>query len=215
MYKTSTMKIGTVASLLNFRSLYNTAPCGLLTYEINGPIVYVNETLLKWLGVEEIEIVNKSFTDILDRAGVIYYELFVRPILKMHQEVKEISFNIQTANGTFSCLFNGVAISGGEIINATIFKVEDRKKYENELLFKRTKAEEEKQVKSKALQEVSFDQSHLVRAPLANILGLASLLEPMVQQDEEVKQIMTMLQASASELDKQIRAIVDKANLNT
>jgi len=215
MYKTSTMEIGTVASLLNFRSLYNSAPCGLLTFEINGPIVYVNETLLKWLSVEEIEIVNKSFTDILDRAGVIYYELFVRPILKMHQEVKEISFNIQTANGTFSCLFNGVAISGGEIINATIFKVEDRKKYENELLFKRTRAEEEKQSKSKALQEISFDQSHLVRAPLANILGLASLLEPMVQQDEEVKQIITMLQASASELDKQIRAIVDKANINT
>ena len=208
------MEIGTVASLLNFRSLYNTAPCGLLTFEINGPIVYINETLLKWLGVEEIEIVNKSFTDILDRAGVIYYELFVRPILKMHEEVKEISFNIQTANGTFSCLFNGVAVGGGEIINATIFKVEDRKKYENELLFKRTKAEEEKQLKSKALQEVSFNQAHLVRAPLTGILGLISLLEPMVQQDEEVKQIMAMLQASASELDQQIRAIVDKADFN-
>jgi len=200
--------------LVDFESLYNTAPCGLLTFEINGPIIYINQTLLKWLGVSEAEIANKNFMDILDRAGRMYYELFVQPILKMHQEVKEINFNIKTVNGSFSCLFNGVAVDGGEIINATIFKVEDRKKYENELLLKRTKAEEEKQLKSKALQEVSFNQAHLVRAPLAGILGLISLLKPMVQQDEEVKQILDMLQASASELDQQIRAIVDKADFN-
>ena len=204
--------------LIDFKSLYNTAPCGLLTFEINGPIIYINQTLLKWLGVTDKELVNKKFTDILDRAGVMYYELFVQPILKMHQEVKEINLNIQTANGSFSCLFNGVAIdkhaAGGDVINATIFKVEDRKKYEKELLLKRTKAEEEKKLKSKALEEVSFNQAHLVRAPLAGILGLVSLLEQMVDKDDEVTQILSRLQESASELDKQVRAIVDKADVN-
>jgi len=205
--------------LIDFQSLYNTAPCGLLTFEMNGPIIYVNQTLLKWLGVNDKELVHKKITDILDKAGVMYYELFVKPILKMHQEVKEINLNIQTSKGAFSCLFNGVTVNKkvgeGEIINAIIFKVEDRKKYENELLLKRTKAEEEKQFKSKALQEVAFDQSHLVRAPLANILGLIPILEQMINKDNEVNQIITMLQESASELDKQIRSIVNKANLNT
>ena len=204
--------------LIDFKALYNTAPCGLLTFEIDGPIVYMNNTLLKWLGVSDKEIVNKNFTDILDRAGVMYYELFVQPILKMHQEIKEINLNIKTANGSFSCLFNGVAVSkqadGGEMINATIFKVEDRKKYENELLLKRTKAEEEKQLKSKALQEVSFNQAHLVRSPLAGILGLVSLLEQMNYTDKEVKQIISMLHESALALDQQVRAIVEQADYN-
>jgi len=213
------MEKETSDDFIDFKSLYNTAPCGLLIFEINGPIIYINQTLLKWLGVGEKEIVNKNFTDILDRAGVMYYELFVQPILKMHQEVKEINLNIKTPEGAFSCLFNGVAVNkqagGGEIINATIFKVEDRKKYENELLLKRTKAEEEKQLKSKALQEVAFDQSHLVRAPLANILGLIPVLQQMIHKDNEVNQVLTMLQQSASKLDNQIRSIVNKANLNT
>jgi signal transduction histidine kinase len=204
--------------LINFEYFYNTAPCGLLTFEIKGPIVYANQTLLKWLSTTADEIANKKFTDILDRAGVMYYELFVQPILKMHQEVKEIKLNIKTPMGAFACLFNGVAITdkaaNREIINALIFKVEDRQKYENELLLKRTRAEEEKQVKSKALEELSFNQAHLIRAPLANIMGLLTILEQINHTNEEVKQIVAMLQESASELDQQVRTIVGKADLN-
>ena len=205
-------------NFLNFEYFYNTAPGGLLTFETKGPIVYGNQTLLKWLGVTAEEIVHKKFTDLLDRAGVMYYELFVQPILKMHQEVKEIKLNIKTETGAFACLFNGVVLhdkaTGQEIINALIFKVEDRQKYETELLLKRTQAEEEKQSKSKALQELSFHQAHLIRAPLANILSLITILEQVNQPNEEVKQIIAMLQESALELDQQVRAIVDKADFN-
>lgn len=202
--------------LLDLASLYHTAPCGLLTFAINGPIVRANQTLLTWLGISNEEIMNKKFPELLDKAGVMYYELFLQPILKMHQQVKEISLNIQTTTGAFSCLFNGVAVGkqagGGELINAIIYKVEDRKKYETELLLRRTKAEEEKQLKSKALQEVSFSQAHLIRAPLANILGLISFLEQIDHKDPETKQIVSMLQRSAAELDKQVKAIVDNAD---
>ncbi|ARS35693.1 PAS domain-containing protein [Pontibacter actiniarum] len=203
---------------IDFKFLYDTAPCGLLTIKMNGHIIYTNQTLLKWLGVSEEEIADKKMTDFLDKAGVMYYELFVQPILKMHQEVKEINLNIQTSNGAFSCLFNGVAVDGkageGEIIHATIFKVEDRQKYEKELLLKRNKAEEDNKLKSKVLREVSFDQSHLVRAPLANILGLVAILERTIHKDHEAHRLVTMLQQSASKLDNQIRSIVNKTNFN-
>jgi len=214
------MMEGTPADeLVDFKFLYNNAPCGLLTFEINGRIIYINHTLLNWLGTPATETLNKKFTDLLDKAGTMYYELFVQPILKMHREAKEINLNIQTATGAFSCLFNGIAVkektNGRELINAIIFKVEDRKKFENELILKRTKAEEEKQLKSKALQEVSFDQAHLFRAPLANVLGLVSFLVKIDHQDSEIKQIISMLQESALELDKQVKAIVDKADSST
>ncbi|RDC65023.1 PAS domain-containing protein [Adhaeribacter pallidiroseus] len=203
---------------INFEHFYNTAPCGLLAFEIKGPIIYGNQTLLNWLGLTAEEIVNKKFADLLDRAGVMYYELFVQPILKMHREAKEIKLTIKTATGAFACFFNGVVTTdntaGREIINALIFKLEDRQKYETELLLKRTQAEEEKQSKSKALQELSFHQAHLTRAPLANIMGLLTILEQIDHSNEEVKQIVAMLQESASELDRQVRTIVDKADLN-
>ncbi|GAB3823749.1 PAS domain-containing protein [Pontibacter rugosus] len=203
--------------LMDYKFLYDTAPCGLLTFKMNGQIIYANQTLLKWLGVNDEEIAAKKMTDFLDKAGVMYYELFVQPILKMHKEVKEINLNIQTSKGAFSCLFNGVAVDSkageGEIIHAIIFKVEDRQKYEKELLLRRNKAEEDNKLKSKALREVSFDQSHLVRAPLANILGLVSMLEKAIHKDHEAHRFITMLQQSASKLDNQIKSIVNKANL--
>ncbi|QNF33129.1 PAS domain-containing protein [Adhaeribacter swui] len=201
---------------LDFKFLYHTAPCGLLTFEVNGPILYANQTLLNWLEITEQDITQKKFKDLLDKAGVMYFELFVQPILKMHQEAKEINLNIKTATGTFSCLFNGKAVTktaeGKEIINAIIFKVEDRKKYENELLLQRTRAEEEKQQKSQALQELSFNQAHLIRAPLANIMGLLKLLQQIPATNNEINQIVAMLQESATELDQQVRTIVDKAD---
>ncbi|TPE43445.1 PAS domain-containing protein [Pontibacter mangrovi] len=200
--------------LINFKCVYDNAPCGLLTYKMQGPIMYANQTLLKWLGVSEEEIITKKMPDILDKAGVLYYELFVQPILKMHQEVKEISLRIETPKGAFSCLFNGVA-GEGQIVNAVIYKIEDRQKYEKELFLKRSKAEEDNKLKSKALQEVIFDHSHLVRAPLANILGLITLLERTIQNGKEVTVIIAMLQQSASKLDNQITSIVNKANLTS
>ncbi|WP_299825736.1 PAS domain-containing protein [uncultured Pontibacter sp.] len=202
---------------MDFKRLYDTAPCGLLIFRMNGPIIYVNQTLLKWLGVGEEEIVAKKMTDLLDKAGVMYYELFVQPILKMHREAREISLSIQTSKGAFSCLFNGVAVDDivgeGQLINAVIFKVDDRQKYEKELLSKRNKAEEESKVKTKALQEVSFDQSHLVRAPLANILGIIPMLEKTIDKNHKAHVLISMLQQSAFKLDNQIRAIVNKTNL--
>jgi hypothetical protein len=63
------------------------------------------------------------------------------------------------------------------------------------------------------LQEIAFEQAHLVRAPLANMLGLISLLEQYPLSDE-VKDLLSLLHASTIQLDLQIKAIVKKTNLN-
>lgn len=200
---------------IDFGHLYNQAPCGLLTYAISGPVIQINQTLLNWLNVGRGEIVNKDFINLLDRGGQLYYQLFVYPMLVLHNEVKEIHLDIRTASGTFPCLFNASAASTGAgeemIVQATIFKVTHRKKYEDELLKKKTVAEEESQQKARALQEVAFYQSHLVRAPLANILGLANLLTPD-NSEEDTRSIISLLKESAAQLDAVIKKIVGKTN---
>lgn len=64
--------------------------------------------------------------------------------------------------------------------------------------------------KEHKLTEISFLQSHVVRKPLANIMGLAGLLATL-DIDENQKHINDMMISSAIELDAVIKEISDKA----
>jgi PAS domain S-box-containing protein len=63
------------------------------------------------------------------------------------------------------------------------------------------------------LKEIVWGQTHLVRAPLARILGLVQLLNHPEPEDGNIdeRQLITYLYASAKELDKVIKGIIDKS----
>jgi sigma-B regulation protein RsbU (phosphoserine phosphatase) len=197
----------------DFEAFYNQAPCGLFTFKADGTIVHLNKTFLTWLCADAEDVVYKDFTSFLDKGGKIYYQLFVQPLLRMRQEVKEISFHMYTENCDFHCLFSATAFEkdgNGELFYAaTVYKVSDRKKYESELLKKKQQADLEKDAKDDKLKQVAYDQSHLVRAPLANILGLTALLEGM-EVTEEVRDMIQLLRKSAVKLDSEVIKLTDK-----
>lgn len=58
------------------------------------------------------------------------------------------------------------------------------------------------------LEEIGFIQSHVVRKPLANILGLVEMLKVDGHNDE----ILNLLLSSAQDLDKVVNEISDKTN---
>jgi PAS domain S-box-containing protein len=63
--------------------------------------------------------------------------------------------------------------------------------------------------KNKKLSEISWMQSHVVRAPLAQIMGLAELLA-VDERDEEKKALLSRLRDSANDLDHVVRDIIRK-----
>lgn len=63
---------------------------------------------------------------------------------------------------------------------------------------------------NKALRDIAWKQSHLVRAPLARILGLINLLNTHAVAEKEKETILTHIRTSADELDHTIREIVKK-----
>jgi hypothetical protein len=65
--------------------------------------------------------------------------------------------------------------------------------------------------KNDKLNEIGFMQSHLVRKPLANIMGLANVLTNM-EVDHNLAGITNMMVDSANELDNAIKNIVDKTS---
>lgn len=64
------------------------------------------------------------------------------------------------------------------------------------------------------LKEIAWLQSHVIRAPLARILGLINLFEVIDDKDEEMtrNQIIEMITTSAHELDEVIKDITEKIN---
>jgi hypothetical protein len=59
------------------------------------------------------------------------------------------------------------------------------------------------------LEEIAYIQSHVVRKPIANILGLSYLLENM-DADDSVKSIVSLISASAKDLDEVIKGLTKK-----
>jgi PAS domain S-box-containing protein len=80
------------------------------------------------------------------------------------------------------------------------------RKLHEEQLTNYIKAIEEQNEK---LSEISWIQSHVIRAPLAKIMGLIPLLQDLTGDDGDKKQIFNFLQSAADELDAVIKGITD------
>ncbi|MFT4155237.1 hypothetical protein, partial [Parafilimonas sp.] len=64
---------------------------------------------------------------------------------------------------------------------------------------------------NKRLKDIAYLNAHIVRAPLANILALTSLIDETKIPDEETRELIHYLQESAEILDNNIRDIISKA----
>ena len=60
------------------------------------------------------------------------------------------------------------------------------------------------------LKDIAWMQSHIVRAPLARIMGFADLLKNDSTKKMDGIDLVTLLLSSATELDEVIRTIVKK-----
>jgi PAS domain S-box-containing protein len=63
---------------------------------------------------------------------------------------------------------------------------------------------------NKQLLEIAWSQSHLVRAPLARIMGLAAAIQNGIIEEKKIGEFLNYMQQSAHELDKVIREITNK-----
>jgi PAS domain S-box-containing protein len=63
------------------------------------------------------------------------------------------------------------------------------------------------------LREISWIQSHIVRAPLARIMGLVSLFKDLKEDDDLKDKMLGYLEISANELDEIIKEITEKTKI--
>ena len=206
-----------IAGLLHedAEDLYEHAPCGYLSIVPDGIIAKVNETFLQWTGFARHEVVGcRRFIDLLTVGGRVFYETHFQPLLRMQGFVREIAFEVVRADARpLPVLVNAVRREqndGGSIVRITVFDATDRRRYEQELLAARDRAEKMSRVKTELISMISHD----LRAPLSAILTAAALLEKTGPRPEQ-KKYVRVLQSSAGHALELVNSVLDLERLES
>ncbi|WP_121748149.1 SpoIIE family protein phosphatase [Streptomyces sp. E2N166] len=142
--------------------LYEHAPCGYLSTQLDGRIAKINTTLLDWLGYQREDLVGrKHFSDLLTVGGRLYHETHFAPLLRMQGEINGIALELKAADGArLPVLVTSTVKTGSDgqplLIRTTVFDARDRRAYETELLRARREADQERdrlQVLATTLQQ--------------------------------------------------------------
>lgn len=187
----------------NLRAIFNSAIEGFVLLDAHGIIKLFNPKASESMKFNKDQSpfeIGRSIFDYVETSRLTYF-----------QEIIEKVYNGETVD--YDRMFRtGGAISwirytltpvreNGKIVGACI----NGRDVTARILYLRSVEEQ-----NKTFREISWMQSHLVRAPLARIMGLLPLLNSACDDQERTK-IISYLSLSAADLDNIIRQITDKS----
>jgi sigma-B regulation protein RsbU (phosphoserine phosphatase) len=131
--------------------LYDNAPCGYLSTLLDGTITKVNQTLLRWLGLQRADVVGRRrFADLLTIGGKLYHETHFAPLLRLQGEIRGVALELRSADGTRMPVLVTATVKTDEdgdplLIRTVLLDARDRRAYERELLHARQAADRERE----------------------------------------------------------------------
>ncbi len=124
----------------------NGAPCGFISSLPDGKILYVNDTMVAWVGQDRDALLGGTrLQDLLTVPGRIFYETHIAPMLRLQGSVNEIACQLKRAGREPLNVFMNSDLKTGpgdqpRLINTIIFEATERMQYELELRRARNEA---------------------------------------------------------------------------
>lgn len=189
---------------LELEQIFNYAPDIIAIAGTDGFYKRVNPAMKTLLGFSEAELLSQPFTsfihpedlgktldafkDVTEGRAIHYFE---------NKLIKKDGTQIWVAWNVTSATENGLIFCVGK-------DVTERKYSEQELITLNQKLEHQ----NKQLRDISWIQSHEVRAPTARILGIINIIDSdKAHLSDELKELLAFLKSSAIELDEVIAKI--------
>jgi len=193
---------------IDFKRLFDVAPCGYVLTERTGRIIRANETFAAWISTPTEQLVGKRFSDLLPIAGKIFYETHFAPTLHMQGSFSEVSLDLVDSQGSrVPVLVNaagGLHDSEHVQILFAVFRATQRRQYEQGLLNARDKAEAtvvNERATSELREQFIAVLGHDLRNPVASIASGIHMLarEALSQRGQRVIELMggSILRATA------------------
>jgi len=192
-------------SELNLRAIFESTPDGFVLLDKTGKIITFNSRAAHAIRFNKRQAsfeIGRSIFDYIEVSRLPYFNQIIQKVLsggtveydrKYLTSPKKLSW----IRYTITPVKNDDMIVGSCITGRDIT---ERKLYLKSL-----------EDQNKVLREISWVQSHMVRGPLARIMGLISLLK-VSKNESEKDQMLEYLDLSAQELDDKIKDITDKSN---
>jgi PAS domain S-box-containing protein len=119
-------------------------PCGVVSFDDEGRVLFTNATLRRMLGYEEGELEGTHVERILTVAGKIFYQTHLFPLLRLHGAAREVFLLMRSKAGTDVGALANVARmehEGTVMSHCVLMEVHERRRYEEELLRARQAAD--------------------------------------------------------------------------
>lgn len=164
------------------------APCGYISFSDDGIVTTINTTLSVLLGYEKSELIGARFEQLLPLSGQAFYQMYVLPMLKVESSIKELYLSLLTKDGRkIPILLNATRqtqAEGNENVCVLIL-VENRDKFENEIITARKEAEIALQEKKEALQRVEqlLAENMKYQKQIQNELSLAKNIQKLATME--------------------------------
>ncbi|HLD54173.1 MAG TPA: PAS domain S-box protein [Sediminibacterium sp.] len=133
------------------------------------------------------------------------YHKWMGKVSTIEGESSPIQVQIQTRKGSIKhVIINGV---GYKDLQGQIYKfigvVKD--------ITTRVSTMESLKIQNQKLREIAWAQSHLVRGPLSDILGITKIIKEKLVDEEEKETLITQLHDAADKLDQVVKDVVNNA----
>jgi len=182
----------------HYKSLFFLSPSPMWVLDQNTfQFLQVNEAAIQHYGYTEDEFLSMSIKDIKQEKDINSIDANLQKTISTGVPVTIYTEHFKKDNEQFhvEVIFASILYNGKEAALAVVRDITEQMNYTREIERKNTK-----------LGEIAYIQSHHVRAPLANILGIVSLINENKNERIDAK-ILSCLNASARDLDQVIRTI--------
>lgn len=183
-----------------FKDIFNKnmSPMCLLDPE-TGRYIDVNPAFERFYGFTKEQLANMFIWDI--NVSNTKEEIFGFLNAILSGKIKTLDLKHRNASGEVKEIyasFASIISEGRQIVHEIVIDVTERNQYFRTV-----------ELQNKALQDIAWTQSHIVRAPLARLMGIVDQLKEL--KPDEIEDWIKLIESSAHELDMIIQTITNKA----
>src|SRR3954452_5443546 len=80
--------------------LYEDAPCGYMSFLMDGTIVRVNRTFLSWTGLERDAVEGRPLASLFSPASRLYFEAHASPLLRLEGAIHGLALEVEGREGS-------------------------------------------------------------------------------------------------------------------
>ncbi|GET31632.1 hypothetical protein PbJCM13498_04950 [Prolixibacter bellariivorans] len=202
------------ASQKNLQTIINSISDAIIIHDIDGNIISLNEQAQRIFNIDKKDVARFTFFDITspNQDDIDLHALWKEVINNTPQIIEWLGLQLTTNKEIPSQVSISPTIwNGKSAIVAVIRDFTERKKFEQELMVAKEKAEEANKLKTEFLHNMS----HEVRTPMNGIIGFAELLGTTDLSDEKHRNYLKIVQNSSYQLLKIIDDILEISTLET